>query len=630
VIATLGRAVATSLLAGFGGVAAVAAVSAVRPDIVIDMSRDLLPPATGFYRSEFDGTVTFAWTGASASLELPGLDRRTPWTFRARLKGGRPETIPLPSVTIAVDGVNVVTERVGNVFTDLTVSIPAFPARRGAIVTLGVSNTFEPGPQDRRQLGVVVDEIVVAPSEGIALPPRDALLGAGTAGALMGAGFGVMGFTPGGAIGAALALTLLQSLPFAEGLAPYSALPHRAPRLALWVALGMASIAAGLERFRGQRLRQTARFVIAFAGGVSYLRMLVMLHPEMLTGDAVFHAHRFNDVLQGRLFFTSIAPGSYRFPYPIALYVAAAPFTWLISSVNQVVLLRVVTAVADAVAGSLIYLVIVRAWGDRLAGAIAAAVYFLIPLAFYVQITANLTNVFGQAWFVISLASITSPHTVLARPWSIALCALAIAIAFLSHTSTFAILSLVVLSIVVLYRTGGGAALQPAASAVSVAGGVAFLVAVGLYYAHFGEVYRDQYLRIAGEMAQPAAVSDPAGRSVLDRAASVPMYVVRYFGWPVLILAGAGVAWLCRRGWRDRLGLALAGWAFAAFFFLILGILTPVDMRHYLAVFPAVAIAAGLGASWGWRHDTLVRVLVSMLLVWTLVTAGAEWISALN
>jgi hypothetical protein len=286
--------------------------------------------------------------------------------------------------------------------------------------------------------------------------------------------------------------------------------------------------------------------------------------------------------------------------------------------------------VADAVAGSLIYLVIVRAWGDRLAGAIAAAVYFLIPLAFYVQITANLTNVFGQAWFVISLASITSPHTVLARPWSIALCALAIAIAFLSHTSTFAILSLVVLSIVVLYRTGGGAALQPAASAVSVAGGVAFLVAVGLYYAHFGEVYRDQYLRIAGEMAQPAAVSDPAGRSVLDRAASVPMYVVRYFGWPVLILAGAGVAWLCRRGWRDRLGLALAGWAFAAFFFLVLGILTPVDMRHYLAVFPAVAIAAGLGASWGWRHDTLVRVLVSMLLVWTLVTAGAEWISALN
>ena len=92
---------------------------------------------------------------------------------------------------------------------------------------------------------------------------------------------------------------------------------------------------AGLSIGRGQPtrrqpLRNTARFVAAFSAGALFLKLLVLLHPDMPIGDAMFHAHRFQGVLGGNLYFTSIAPGSYSFPYPPGLYVFAAPFAGLV------------------------------------------------------------------------------------------------------------------------------------------------------------------------------------------------------------------------------------------------------------------------------------------------------------
>ena len=77
------------------------------------------------------------------------------------------------------------------------------------------------------------------------------------------------------------------------------------------------------ERVQGPTFRNTARFVAAFAAAALYLKLLVLLHPPMPVGDAVFQAHRFEWVLSGRYYFTSIAPGGYEFPYAIGLYVVA-------------------------------------------------------------------------------------------------------------------------------------------------------------------------------------------------------------------------------------------------------------------------------------------------------------------
>ena len=92
----------------------------------------------------------------------------------------------------------------------------------------------------------------------------------------------------------------------------------------------------------------------------------------MPIGDALFHAHRFRTVVEGNFYFTSIAPGNYQFPYAPGLYVAAMPFAAMVArATGDMTLLRLFIVVADAVAGGLLYVLVVRAWGDRLAAAIA-------------------------------------------------------------------------------------------------------------------------------------------------------------------------------------------------------------------------------------------------------------------
>ncbi len=101
----------------------------------------------------------------------------------------------------------------------------------------------------------------------------------------------------------------------------------------------------------------------------------------MPIGDGVFHAHRFEWVLAGRLYFTSLTPDNYAFPYPIFLYLVSAPFAWLTSdTLDRLALLRIVATAADAVAAALLYWMIVRATADRIAGVAAVLWYHAIPM----------------------------------------------------------------------------------------------------------------------------------------------------------------------------------------------------------------------------------------------------------
>ena len=78
----------------------------------------------------------------------------------------------------------------------------------------------------------------------------------------------------------------------------------------------------------------------------------MLLHPNMPIGDALFHAHRFQEVLAGKLYFTSIAPGNYRFPYAPGLYVAAIPFAGFVRrGLADMTLLRMIVCADDALCG---------------------------------------------------------------------------------------------------------------------------------------------------------------------------------------------------------------------------------------------------------------------------------------
>lgn len=596
----------------------------------IDFEVDPPRLVSGFYPAERDAAsdMTFAWTGPEAGVRLPGLDRRAAWTLVVRARGGRAGAAANPSLAFYVDGLQVHTQQTAAAFEDIRVLVPPRPERRGVSILMRTSSTFVPGRGDPRSLGVMVDAIDLTPDD-IVLPPPDHLGMAMLSGAALGAALAFLGITAGAAIGAAVLLTAGQGAVLAYGFAPYTNYAQTASRLALLAAAILILAPWFIVRWRQAPLRNTARFAIAFSAGACFLQLLVLLHPNMPIGDALFQAHRFQDVLRGNLYFTSVAPGGYAFPYAPGLYVAAWPFSGLVRrEMGDVALLRIVTVAVNAAAGILLYFVAARAWHDRLAAAIAVAVYQLVPLSFRIIAVGNLTNAFAESLTVGALASLAAPA--LRAPMSTAtgILLLVLTAAFLSHTSTFAILAVSVAATAGLFWWKGGSELRPAARAAALGLTLAAGLAIAVYYAHFVETYRAELTRLGSETA--TAAPDAGGRGTIERAAAVPRYLHMYLGVPALVLAAAGAVERWRSGSRDRLTLAVAGWGFACALFLAIGVLTPLDMRYYLAIIPALALLAAAGASWWWNVGGAARALAAALLAWIVWVGVMTWWSTLR
>jgi hypothetical protein len=444
------------------------------------------------------------------------------------------------------------------------------------------------------------------------------------ASAALGAAVALLGVTPASAVGSALLLSAALAALVARGFGPYTDYADVVARTTIWTSALTALLAGSRHRLRGEPFRNTAKFAIALTAAAFLLELLVLLHPNMPIGDALFQAHRFQDVLGGRYYFTSIAPGNYQFPYAPGLYLVAMPFAGLVRrGVADMTLLRVIVCAADALAGLLLYGMAVRVRGDRLAGALAVGLYHLIPLGFGVVVTGNLTNAFAQSISVAALALMAAAAVRLEHRAAVAVLWATLAAAFLSHTSTFAIASVAGCIVAFLFWWRGGPALRSPAAAVLLATLAAVVIAVAVYYAHFLDTYRTELARIGGETT--AAAPDAGGRGIAERLALVPRYLQGYFGVPVLALAGWGAVLLWRRGARDRTSLAAAGWTVTCGLFLLLGVLTPVDMRYYLAVIPALALFAASGGAIAWSSGGLSRGVALTLLGWSVLIGLRAW-----
>ena len=630
-IRSVARAAATGLLGALAGAAWLALAYGTSPALRVDF--DVTPPRTivrGVFPAERDPDSgrTFAWTGETLTLDLADLDRQVDWSLDVRVRGSRAGSQPNPSLDFYVDGVLVATRPTSVDYETMVVPVAQRPAQGGVSIEMRSSSTFVPGPGDPRALGVMLDWLSISPVD-TALPPRAAFTGVAVASAVAGIAIALLGVTAGSAIGATILLSAALAALVAQGFGPYTDYPSVVWRTTAWIGVLTAGLSAVARRLRGQPFRNTARFAIAFTAAACLAELLLLLHPDMPIGDALFHAHRFQDVMGGRLYFTSIAPGNYHFPYAPGLYVVAMPFAALVKRGDaDMTLLRSIVCAADALAGLLLYNMAVRVRGDRLAGALAVALYHLIPLGFGVAVVGNLTNAFAQSLSVAALAIMASPALRLEHRAALATLTLALGAAFLSHTSAFAIVAVAAVLIAALFWWRGGPALRSPAAAVLVATLASVVLAVAIYYAHFMETYRSEIARIGAETA--AAAPDAGGRGIGERLASVPRYLNLYFGVPTLALAVWGAARLWQRSARDRVTLSAAGWAISCFLFLILGILTPVDMRYYLAVIPIVALLAAVGASVAWTAGFAQRVAAAALLVWAVVGGVRFWWSTLG
>ena len=627
----LGRAIAVGLLATFAGVTWLALFYVRFSTLRFDL--DVTPPGhivEGLYPVEREPKTetTFAWTGETLTVTLPDLDRQAAWTLDVRVRAARSAGIPNPDLMFYVDGVLVMTRPSSLDYETVRVPIPPRPSRSGLIVSMRSTPTFVPGPKDSRALGVMLDWIAISP-DGIVIPPSTAFAGIALASAAAGVAIGLLGLTAGSSVLTAILLTMGIAALVARDAGPYTDYPLVAARVSFWIGSGCALLTAILRRVRRQPFRNTAKFAVAFSASALLLELLALLHPNMPIGDTLFHAHRFQDVLAGRIYFTSIAPGGYQFPYAPGLYVVGWLFAGMVRrGLADMTVLRVIVCAADALAGLLLYTFAIQARGDRLAGALAVALYHLIPLGFGVVATGNMTNAFAQSLCVAALAVAASPSLRIEHRSIVALLTLALAAAFLSHTGAFAIASVAGCLIALCFWWRGGPALRSPAIAVLVATAIAVVLSIVVYYAHFMETYRTELARIGSETA--TAAPDAGGRGIADRLAIAPRYVAGYFGLPVLALAVWGIALLWQRGARDRATLTAAGWGLSCLLFLALGILTPVDMRYYLAAIPAVAFAAAMGGSIAWAAGGISRIIAAALLATSAIVGVRAWWSALG
>lgn len=607
-----------------------------------DLDRELPASiATGFYAPEQapDG-MTFAWTATTATIRLEKIDRHVPWVVRIRFgRGGRPSNAPQATAVFSIDGVERARAVAPPRLSGLELEAPAAQGR-GLTLSIGTDRTFVPGPHDTRALGVVIDEIDIE-ARGAPYPPSGVTLATAIAGGALGLCLGGIGLP---ALATSLMLTagaVLNGWLMRMGSAVYQPPSEAAARTAVGFALVMVVVWAIASRVRRRQPSLSARLAVAATMLFGCAKILLILHPDMPVGDTIFHVNRLKRVLQASYYFTSAAPGG-EFPYPIALYVLASWVRW--STDDWGTLLRTMAALGDACAGFALWAGVTAAWRAPGLAFVALVLYHLTPAGFQVLGTAYLTNAFGQSMAVCALAALVAlPNR--PSPGLLIAALIATLVAFLSHFSTFLILAGILAFTAGLYAVAGDAAAKRSVRLVSIVAGCALVGSIALFYGHFGESYREMAARLGGQSASvtstAAVVAEvpeqkreahqttwaPGWIPLHNRIAAVPGYIGKYLGWGLVVLAVIGGWRQARRGARDPLSLMLWAWTGTCAVFFVLGVLTPIDLRYYLALFPALTVLAARAVTDGWQAGPSARLWIGLVFAWVVWTGASYWLA---
>jgi hypothetical protein len=587
--------------------------------------------ARGLFPAEFDtqASRSFSWTRTQGAFVVPLLDRSRPHQLRLSVRGASPVPgRPSQQLMLAVDGLLAESVVLTGQPQTFVVRIP--PSRRSrADVAFRLSHGVVPGAHDPRELGMIVDDVALAPSgEGWIRVPRRAWLAAALAGAILGLivalGGGPIVWTLSAAVTAAAGSAWLLNLDAAFLGNDYV---WRVVRFDLGVAAA-ALVFAAVARMRNWHIDGVARVAFTAVLIVLALRTAVFLHPSVTKGDGFFQVHRAQLVHAGQYFFTSLTPRPFfEFPYAPGLYVAAMPlWTSFPYETDRLILLRTIALVMDAAAALALFAAVRRFWTPE-AAFVSAALYQLVPVGLHTACTANLTNLFGQSLFALgTLLACRTMGRVHHTWWALGL-ALLLAGAFMSHFSTLSTGVPIVLAVVVGLSLRGDS--RRAALWMAAALAVALILSYALYYSHFHAVYAKTLARILEGGGQPQARSMAAPVSIkIERFARALLY--DYYGLPLLVGALAGGIALAAQRASDAWTRTLVGWLGVVVAFFALGILTPIEMRAALSAQPVVAALFGLGVGALWTRNAPAKIAAIVLVGAVALRGVIDWLGCLG
>jgi hypothetical protein len=339
--------------------------------------------------------------------------------------------------------------------------------------------------------------------------------------------------------------------------------------------------------------------------------------------------------MRGNYFFTSAAPGG-EFPYPVSLYVVAGWFSPLTD--DWIGIMRALVLAADLCAGILVYLAVLRWWKAPATGATAVLLYHVVPAGFQIQAVAYLTNAFAQSLAAIGLLLLTvSPRGRLALPLT-GLAGLILFAALAGHTGTFLLLSVTLLSLPAIAYWRGNAAARTVMGRAAIVGAVAIVLSIGLYYRHFTPLYAarlqalavpaaDGPVRIPVQRAEAHQTHWVPGREALwNRVRAVPGYLSKYLGGVLVLSAAIGFGALWRTRPSDPLTTLLVAWWATCLLFVVIGLLTPIDVRYYLAVVPPLAILGAQSVGTMWNRGGIRQGLAAAIILWSVIAGLHYWI----
>jgi hypothetical protein len=343
----------------------------------------------------------------------------------------------------------------------------------------------------------------------------------------------------------------------------------------------------------------------------------------------IFHVNRFvQRVMKGDYFFTEGTPGGWA-PYAIGFYVIAGWFrqpTLFWQSGNA---LHVIAAAAESAASFLLACGIRRVWLAHGTALLALVGFHTVSAEFQIHAIGYMTNAFAHPMSVMALAVLTIASPVLASA-----CALPLTIvAFLSHTGAFITLSAIFITcsaVLGVTRTSDSRRLAIGMLIVLL---VAWAVSIGVFYSHFGDVYRDLLTRSRSIPAtlpvQRAEAHQttwvPGWPAMIQRLAAVPGYVHKYLGFSLIVLSLAGL-WETRRR-TDVLTRLLQGWLAACLGLFVLGQISSIDVRYYLAAGPPLVVFAAAALVDAWTRPRLkwIGLALGVLVIAQSLSYRFDW-----
>lgn len=586
---------------------------------------------------------TYRWSQGASRIELPGLGRGD-WIVSLTAVVDHPDGGPIDA-TIAANGVPVAQLPEQGGLKRFQFMVPAALVPDGNLSLEISARTFE----DPRPLGVLIEQVSVAPTRsGAWVPPVASLLASLTL--ALGAYVVLLRLARRQWLAAGIVLGLIVAGAWALASARFPTV-LMLPRLAL-LALWSVGLLLALERLVGWGFRRAGAplsplmlrglLLIFFAG--YWLKAGGMLYPYFVAIDMHWHMERARWIVEGQLplLYGTNSPlnestmptaewGENRpvIPYSPWFHMFAATFAFL--PVPMVLAGNMFSALVDC---SRVFLIALlgRAGGLNERGSfLAALLYAVTPATFLLHSWGNLPTTFGMWWTLVSTIYIVVAYRRLDRPRPFATLTLLLLITLLIYTvmATFMLLFLGLLVPALLLLRPADQHRRPAL-AIGLSTAAALGLATLIYYGQYIEPIIEQTIPYFTRAAAPGngiegVQYDPFG-----------LYLVKYvwrtdypapgtsgYGLWLPIVFGLIGMWMVP---NRMLRIAFGCWLVVAAAFLIVGARISMVDKHLFYLIPALVTGTGLLWARLWQRGLAARVMIASVYLFTFVSALQLWL----